>query len=72
MYLQVTTLELILTYHAKKRMAGKAINKQQVIETIKKGAKIKQTDGFLARYGYIKVAYKIVKDKYIIKTVMVE
>ena len=53
-------------------MAGKAINKQQIIETIKKGAKIKQTDGFLARYGYTKVAYKIVKDKYIIKTVMVE
>lgn len=53
-------------------MAEKAISKQHILEAIKKGAKIKQTDGFLARYSYVKVAYKIVKDKYIIKTVMVE
>ena len=65
-------LKLILTYHAKQRMAEKAITKQHIINAIKKGAKTKQTDGLLASYGYIRIAYKIINDKYIIKTVMVE
>ena len=52
-------------------MAEKAITKEHIKEAIKKGAKTKQTDGFLSRYGYIKVAYTIINDKYIIKTVMV-
>lgn len=65
-------MELILTYHAKVRMAEKAVNTEQIREVIKKGAKIKQTDGFLARYGCIKVAYKMIKEKYIIKTVIIE
>lgn len=53
-------------------MAEKAVNTEQIREVIKKGAKIKQTDGFLARYGCIKVAYKMIKEKYIIKTVIIE
>ena len=65
-------MELILTHHAKVRMAEKAVNTEQIKEAIKKGAKIKQTDGFLAKYGYIKIAYKIVNDKYVIKTVIIE
>lgn len=65
-------MELILTYHAKVRMAEKAVNAEQIKEAIKKGAKIKQTDGFLSKYGYIKVAYKVVNDKCIIKTVIIE
>ena len=65
-------MELILTNHAKVRMAEKAVNAEQIKEAIKKGAKVKQTDGLLAKYGYIKVAYKIINDKYIIKTVIIE
>ena len=39
----------------------------------KKGAKIRQTDGYLASYEYIKVAYKIIgEDYYKIKTVFIE
>lgn len=63
---------LILTYHAKKQMAERGINKNQIKEVIKKGAKIKQTDGLVASYGYVKVAYKIRGSKYIIKTVMIK
>lgn len=49
------------------------IDKEQIKRCIKRGAKFKQTDGFLAVYSYIRVAYKLVdKDRYLIKTVMVE
>ena len=65
-------MRLLITKHAKERMADKAISKYMVIEAIQKGAKVKQTQGYLASYGYIKVAYKIVgKDLYKIKTVFV-
>jgi len=66
-------MRLLITKHAKERMADKAINKEMIIEAIRKGAKIKQTDGYLASYGYIKVAYKIIdEDYYKIKTVFIE
>ncbi len=64
-------MELILTAHAKERMVQHTITKAMIKEVIKKGAKIRQTDGFLASYTYIKVAYKQIGEKYIIKTVMV-
>ena len=53
-------------------MLLRGIDIEQIIRVIKRGAKVKQTDGLLAVYSYIKVAYKISGDKYIIKTVMVE
>ncbi len=63
-------MELILTLHAKEQMVERGVSRQQVIDTIKKGSKVVQTDGFLASYSYIKVAYRIRGDKYIVKTVM--
>lgn len=65
-------MQLIFTLHAKQQMVVRGISKQQVIDAIKKGAKIRQTDGFLSSYGYIKVAYKIRGEKYIVKTVMIQ
>ena len=62
---------VILTEHAKIRMAQKAINVEQIKRAIQQGAKIKQTDGLLAIYADIEVAYKISGEKYIIKTVKV-
>ncbi len=62
---------VILTEHAKIRMAQKAINVEQIKRAIQQGAKIKQTDGLLAIYADIEVAYKIRGEKYIIKTVKV-
>lgn len=52
-------------------MITKGISRDQVIRAIKWGAKIKQTDGLLASYSYIKVAYKQMDDLYVVKTVMV-
>lgn len=65
-------MELILTKHAQERMDRYGITEDQILLTIKRGAKIPQTEGFLAVYTYIRIAYKIVGDKYIIKTVMIE
>lgn len=62
---------VILTEHAKIRMAQKAISVEQIKRAIGQGAKIKQTDGLLAIYADIEVAYKIRDEKYIIKTVKV-
>ena len=62
---------LVLTLHAKEQMVERGVSRQQVIDAIRKGSKVVQTDGFLATYSYIKVAYKIVGEKYIVKTVMI-
>ncbi len=63
---------LILTHHAQQRMDKYGITEDQIMMTIQRGAKIPQTDGFVAVYTYIRVAYKIRGEKYIIKTVMME
>ena len=65
-------MKLLLTRHAKERMAEKAVSLDMIREAIQKGAKVKQTDRYLASYGYIKVAYKIIGDDYYkIKTVFI-
>ena len=63
-------MHLILTLHAKEQMVERGVSKQQVVDAIKRGSKAVQTGGFLASYSYIKVAYKIRGDTYIVKTVM--
>ena len=64
---------LVISNHARDKMHIEGIEKEQIKRCIKRGAKFKQTDGFLAVYSYISVAYKILgKDKYLIKTVMVK
>lgn len=66
-------MNLIITNHARDKMHIEGISKEQVKKCIKMGAKFKQTDGLLAIYTYIRVAYKpIAKDTYLVKTVMVE
>jgi hypothetical protein len=62
----------MLTEHAKKRMAQKAITREQIKRAIKQGAVTRQTDGFLASYAYLEVAYVVRGNKYIIKTVKVK
>ncbi len=64
-------MKLIISKHAKDRMILRGIDEDQIIRTIQRGAKVKQTDGLLATYTYIQVAYKIKGDYYIIKTVEV-
>ncbi len=65
-------MQLILTMHAKERMIEYAITKEHIIEAIKRGSKYKQTDGLLASFGYLEVAYKIRGDKFIIKTIKIK
>ncbi|HLD18942.1 MAG TPA: DUF4258 domain-containing protein [Candidatus Nanoarchaeia archaeon] len=64
-------MQPLFTLHAKQQMVERGVSKQQILDVIKKGAKIRQTDGLLASYGYIQVAYKIRGEKCIIKTVMI-
>lgn len=67
------SVEIVITKHAKEKMALHGISKEQVKVAIIHGAKVNQTDGFLASYTYIKVAYKKIDEKtYKIKTVFVE
>ena len=65
-------MNIILTEHAKKRMAQKAITLEQIKRVITQGAKIRQTDGFLAAYAWLEVAYVVRGQKCIIKTVKVK
>lgn len=63
---------LDITKHAKQKMIIHGITKEQIMTSIKQGAKFEQTDGFLAKYPYIRVAYKKKGDRYKIKTVYIE
>ena len=66
------TLKLIITKHARQQMFDRGIDEEQIKVTIKRGSKVKQTDGFKSVYSYIGVCYKIRGDKHIIKTVTIE
>jgi len=61
--------DLLITKHAQEKMTAKGITPEQVIEALERGSKYQQTDGLLAVYQYYSIAYKIVGDKYAIKTV---
>lgn len=65
-------MKLILTIHAKNRMDHHGITEKEIWNTLKMGAKTPQTDGFVAVYTYIRVAYKVRGENYIIKMVMIE
>ncbi|MBI2523472.1 DUF4258 domain-containing protein [Candidatus Woesearchaeota archaeon] len=65
-------MKLIITIHARQQMFDRGIDEEQIKTAIKRGSKIKQTDGFKSVYGYVGVCYKIRGEKYIIKTVTIE
>lgn len=65
-------ITLFLSAHAKKRMAEKAIDKEQIAQAIQRGSKFRQTEGLLAAYRDIEVAYRVLgKNAYKIKTVKI-
>ena len=65
-------MKLLITKHARDMMFERGIEEDFIIRAIIQGAKVRQTEGFLATYGYLRVAYKILNDgTYKIKTVMV-
>ena len=66
-------MRLLITKHARDQMFERGIDEDQIIRAIKMGAKTRQTEGYVSRYTYIRVAYKkIGKEIYKIKTVMIE
>ncbi|MBS3164751.1 DUF4258 domain-containing protein [Candidatus Woesearchaeota archaeon] len=63
----------VFTRHALEKMAMLGISIPQVREAVRRGAKVRQADGLLASYTYLKVAYrKAGEGVYKIKTVYVE
>jgi len=64
---------LIIMRHAKEKMIMHGITSEQIKTAIQCGAKVQQTEGWLASYTYLKVAYrKIGENMFKIKTVFVE
>lgn len=61
-----------ISIHAKKKMDIEGIDEDQIRRAIKMGSISRQTDGYLATYTYIKVAYKRKGDVYRIKTVFID
>lgn len=61
-----------ITKHAKEKIDIEGIDEEQIRRAIKMGSISRQTDGYLATYTYIKVAYKKIRDVYRIKTVFVD
>ena len=64
--------ELIITKHARDQMFNRGIDEDQIRKVIGRGSKIKQTDGLKSIYGYIGICYKVIGNKYVIKTVTIE
>ena len=66
-------MRIKLTKHSDDKRILEGITIEQIKTAIKRGSITKQTDGYLAHYAYIKVAYKkIGEDTYKIKTVFVD
>lgn len=62
---------LQISKHAKEKMDIEGIDEEQIKRAIKMGSISRQTDGYLAAYTYMNVAYKKRGDVYRIKTVFV-
>ena len=53
-------------------MFERGVDEDMIRRAIERGAKIKQTEGYLAIYGFVAIAYKkLSEDVYKIKTVMI-
>lgn len=65
-------MELLITQHARDKMIARGIDEEQIKRVIKYGSTVRQTEGYLANYTYMSVAYKKLKDgRYKIKTVII-
>lgn len=63
-------MKIILSKHASDKKILQGITTDELKRCIKRGGKVRQTDGLLASYTYFKVAYKKLSDDvYFIKTI---
>ncbi|MBI4448994.1 DUF4258 domain-containing protein [Candidatus Woesearchaeota archaeon] len=66
-------MRLIISSHARDAMFERGIDEEQIKLAIQRGAKFKQTEGYLAVHTYLRIAYrKLDEETYKIKTVMVD
>ena len=63
--------DLWITKHAADKMLTEGISTKDICRVLERGSKFHQTDGYLAVYGYVSVAYKKVGTKYKVKTVFI-
>ncbi|MEK6867189.1 MAG: DUF4258 domain-containing protein [Nanoarchaeota archaeon] len=63
--------KVIYKKHALDMMTDRGITREQVEIGLTRGSRFKQTEGFLVKYSYFSVAYKIVGQKYVVKTVYI-
>ena len=61
-----------ISRHTKEKMDIEGIEEDQIRRAIKMGSISRQTNGYLATYTYIKVAYKRRGNVYRIKTVFTD
>lgn len=65
-------MRIVLTRHAADAMTERGVNIEMIRLVIERGSKTKQTSGLLATYGYVRIAYYVVGDTFVVKTVMIE
>ncbi len=64
-------VRIVLTKHAHDAMIDRGVSITTVRLVLERGSKTKQTEGLLATYGYVSVAYRVQTGTYVVKTVMV-
>ena len=63
-------INVIYSKHANDKRILYGLTKEQIERAGKRGATVKQTDGYLASYREIKIAYKkLSKEVYYLKTI---
>ncbi len=67
----ITKNDLLITVHAADKIAIEGISVEQICIALERGSKFKQTEGYLVVCTYFSVAYKIVRNKYKIKSVFI-
>lgn len=63
------TMSIILTKHARERMASRGISLAEVKNAIVKGSKRIQDGKIVATYRYFEVVYKKVEETFVVVTV---
>jgi len=64
-------VRIVITKHAHDAMVERGVSIATVRLVLERGSKTVQTDGLLATYGYVSVAYRVKSGAYVVKTVMV-
>jgi len=65
-------MDIIYSKHSNDKRILYGLTKEQIRRAVMRGATVKQTDGYLASYREIRIAYKkLNKEVYYIKTIYI-